>query len=134
VTRNRPLIPRHLSDLYARDLRSPELWSGTTAIAWAVAFFAGGQILPPATFDLMERLASGNKWALFCLIGGIAQVLSVVLYSRYARWICAVVMGWFPLTVSISIAYSPYLVHIAVYGGWFFMNLYSILRLPRRAR
>jgi hypothetical protein len=136
VTRIRSQIISYLSGVYLREPWWAEFWSGVIAIGWAIAFIADGEplsISAPNTFQVMEHIAPGPWWALFCVIAGIFQLGALLANARKARWAGAIIMGWFPLTAVVAMLMSSHLVpHIAVYGGWFGINLFSVFRLPRR--
>lgn len=137
VTRIRSII-RYISNIYLREPWWAEFWSGAIAIGWAIAFLADGEplsISAPNTFQVMEHIAPGGVWAAFCAAAGTFQLAALLADARKARWAGAIIMGWFPLTSVAAMLLSSHLVpHVAVYAGWFGINLFSVFRLPRRGQ
>jgi hypothetical protein len=137
VTEIKSRIIRYISSIYLREPWWAEFWSGTIAIGWALSFAISGESLTissPHTFEALEKVAPGDVWAWYCLIAGSIQIVVLLLDMRCARWLCAIIMSWFPCMAVTSMLMSTDLVpHIAVYGGWAGINLFSIFRLLRRA-
>lgn len=106
------------------------------AIGWAIAFVIDGEplsISAPNTFQAIEHFVPGGWLAAFCATAGSFQLAALFTNLRKVRWAAAIVMGWFPISAVAAMLMSPHLVpHIAVYGGWFGINLFSVFRLPRR--
>jgi len=130
-------ISERLARVYLREPWWAEFWSGVMGIGWAIALHFGDDTLSqssPNTFSSLVQIASGRFWGWYCLVLGIAQIVSLALNYKPARWTCAAGMSWFPCMAVMSMLMSDSLVpHISVYGGWACINLFSVFRLLHRA-
>ena len=113
------------------DIEYIEMMSGMLALFWGIIL-----LLPFDTFSstpsyfAMQTIAPEIAWGLAVAIGGMAQMISVLFLSNYARKLTAgisifiwwFVAGMFIVSNSISTAVPVYSI-IALSSSWSFIRL-----------
>jgi hypothetical protein len=127
-------IPAYLISIFRREPWWAEFWSASFAIGWAAVFFCTkADTFGQSALWFLSRAHGGAGWACYSLFAGLAQMTFLLWNRRLLRWCAAIVMGWFPWMIALSLALEPQITpSIAVYGGWAGINTFSVLRLLRR--
>lgn len=118
------------------NARWVELWSGLTAVAWAV--YIGGMSIALAdlpAWAAVARWGSNSEVAFAAGVAGVVQAFSARFGSHILRFCASSLMFVLCVILAdgiwIAAFASPGLV---LYVGWALANLVSVMRVLRRRR
>ena len=128
-------VLRPIGALFQREPWWAEFWSGVTAATWAAMSYASpGALGGWPSMRVLTEIASDWSWHLAGIGLGAAQVLFLLCDLRWLRWGAALLLCWFWAVLTLGVWEAvPWAPGVAVYGGWCAVNVFSIVRLLRRA-
>ena len=106
-----------------------ELWSALAAIAWAKVGYWGALNLDAiGIYHGATRIFSGATWEALALGVGCFQLVSLLLFCRWARVVGALIAGWFWIVLGGSFFMSDGIIPgLALYFGIGLAQVHSTL-------
>ncbi len=126
-------LARELAISLRGDVWWAELWSGMTALCWALFSLRYQHELAPS-MQMPVRLGDAGIWQLLSFALGSAQLFILILNHKWLRWAAAMLMGWFWGVLTLGVwTTGPWAPGVVVYAGWCGINVFSILRQLQRS-
>lgn len=120
--------------IYHREPWWAEVWSGLAILGWiSIVATSSAGIDERASFAWMIDTLGEAGWLRTGYTLAVLQILFLMLDLRWCRFVLAFLCGWFwCIIASGSIHTIPTPPAAAVYATMAGVNIYSVLRLPRR--
>jgi hypothetical protein len=130
------IIIAELRAFFTRPSWLSEVASGITTCLWGIfALNSNSDIANWPSLDLFVRVADSSVWGVLAILIGVGQMLMFRVFDHswavpWCRLTGAVLASWMWGAVTLSAAqFVPFPPGISAYIGWWFINLYLMVRL-----